>query len=81
MIRVKRAAGRLPLTRRYTVEFAPNADSEPHERQTLGRSAAVKRLEREVGIGDAWSFIHAADDAWNLEPADWAVEFEERPHP
>jgi hypothetical protein len=38
----------------------------------------VKRLEREVGIGDAWSFIHAADDAWNREPADWAVEFDER---
>jgi hypothetical protein len=80
MIRVKRAASRLPLTRRYTVEFAPNADLEPHERQTLCRSAAVKRLEREVGVGDAWSFIHAADDAWNLEPADWAVEFDER-HP
>jgi hypothetical protein len=80
MIRVKRAASRLPLFRRYTVEFAQNADSEPHDRRTLGRSAAVNRLERELGIGDAWSFIHAADDAWNLEPADWAVEFEER-HP
>ena len=81
MIRVKRAASRLPLIRRYTVEFALSADSEPHERRTLGRSAAVKRLERVLGVGDAWSFIHAADDAWNLEPSDWAVEFEERPHP
>jgi hypothetical protein len=31
-----------------------------------------------LALAEAWSFIHAGDDAWNREPADWAAEFDER---
>jgi hypothetical protein len=30
-----------------------------------------------LGIGDAWSFVDAADDAWQRGERGWAVEFEE----
>jgi hypothetical protein len=40
------------------------------------RGAAVRRLEREVGTGDAWSFLRAADHAWDEGDRSWAVEYQ-----
>jgi hypothetical protein len=80
MIRVRRIGRALPPFRTYELEFAPDATSPAIERLTARRGAAVKRLERALGVGDAWSFIDAADRAWNEGSTTWAVEFEERSH-
>jgi hypothetical protein len=64
MIRIRRVESGLPLTRSYELQFAPDADATPTETVTVRRGLAVRRLERELGTGDAWSFIIAADGAW-----------------
>lgn len=77
MIRVKRVGGGVSFLRTYDLEFAP-APAAPASEQLNGvrRGAAVKRLERVVGTGDAWSFIEAADHAWDVGERSWAVEYQ-----
>jgi hypothetical protein len=41
------------------------------------RGGAVRQLERLVGVGDAWSFISAADRAFAEGSSSWAVEYDE----
>jgi hypothetical protein len=76
VIRVRRVNSGLPLVCAYELEFAANEIASPTERANLRRGAAVRRLERDVGTGDAWSFITAADRAWDAKRATWAVEYE-----
>jgi hypothetical protein len=40
-------------------------------------TSPVGLLQPVLGIGDAWSFVDAADDAWQRGERGWAVEFEE----
>ena len=65
MIRIRRISAGLPVLRKYEIEFAPNSTTEPTEAITLRRGSAVRRLERDLGTGDAWSFVDAADRAWD----------------
>jgi hypothetical protein len=78
MIRVKRVGGgNVGFLRTYDLEFEPSAPSAPSElHQSMRRGAAIKRLERDVGTGDAWSFVDAADRAWDAGERDWAVEYQ-----
>ncbi len=77
MIRVRRVEGGLPFARSYEIEFAPLPGAPATERLARARrSAAVRRLEREVGAGDAWSFLRAADRAWDEGDRSWAVEYQ-----
>jgi hypothetical protein len=43
----------------------------------VGRGTAVRDLEKLVGVGDAWSFINAADRAFSEGSSSWAVEYNE----
>lgn len=77
MIRVRRVASPLPLLRFYEIEFAPSLTAPATERLArVRRGAAVRRLEGEVGTGDAWSFLRAADRAWDEGDHTWAVEYQ-----
>lgn len=68
----------LPLVRRYELELpGPPGDLRVTERVIARRGAAVRRLEKIVGIGDAWSFINEADRQWSAGNPGWAVEFDE----
>lgn len=74
MIRVRRVAGAVPLLRLYELQIAGSiADSRT---TTARRGIAVRRLEKEVGTGDAWSFLRVADVAWDRGDRSWAVEYE-----
>jgi len=72
-IRVRRVHSALPLVRRYELHIQPNG--EPVQRVVLRRGSAVRRLERLLGIGDAWAFIRAADAHWAAGESA-AVEYE-----
>lgn len=77
MIRVKRVGGGVSFLRTYDLEFAPASDAPAAERlEGMRRGTAVRRLERVVGTGDAWSFIEAADRAWDEGKRSWAVEYQ-----
>jgi hypothetical protein len=73
VIRVRRVSSSLPLVRMYEVEV------EGH-RERQRRGVAVRRLEKVLGIGDAWSFIDAADRSWSEGSRSWAVEYESVQH-
>lgn len=75
MIRVRRADSDLPFMRAYEIEFASTPTEPAAERIARARrDTAVRRVERAVGTGDAWSFIEAADRAWDAGDRSWAVE-------
>lgn len=77
MIRVRRVESGLPFVRSYEIEFAPSPAEPATERLARARrGAAVRRLEREVGTADAWSFLRAADHAWDEGDRSWAVEYQ-----
>jgi hypothetical protein len=77
MIRVRRVDSGLPFVRRYELEFAANETDTATERiRRVRRGAAVRRLELVIGTGDAWSFIEAADRAWDDGKTSWAVEYQ-----
>ena len=68
VIRVRRVESRLPWVRTYEIELGATTTA-------VRRGTAVRRLERALGIGDAWAFIHAADRAWDVGDRSWAVEY------
>jgi hypothetical protein len=76
MIRIRRIGSGTPLSRTYEVQFAPSEAAPPTETAKLRRGAAVRRLERDLGTADAWSFIKAADEAWDAHDTGWAVEYQ-----
>jgi hypothetical protein len=78
MIRVRRVPSSTPLVKRYELQFRSiGQDGEIADDLTLRRGMAVRRLERVIGVGDAWSFLHEADRQWAAGNRGWAVEFEE----
>lgn len=76
MIRVRRIESRFRLIRRYELELAPTKIRAATERLTVRRGEGVRRLEQIIGVGDAWSFLDAADHAWESGSKAWAVEYE-----
>jgi hypothetical protein len=76
VIRIRRVTTGLPFLRTYELQFAASATEQPRESVKLHRGAALRRLERDIGTGDAWSFITAADQAWRAGDQAWAVEYE-----
>lgn len=79
MIRIRRTATRIRLARRYELELQLSTEPKSEwSRLTMGRGGIVRRLEPILGVGDAWSFVTAADEAWGRGDIGWAVEFEER---
>jgi signal recognition particle GTPase len=79
MIRVRRVDSGFPLVRAYQIELAATHTAPASEHiERIRRGAAVRRLERVVGTGDAWSFIEAADRAWDEGNRSWAVEYQSR---
>ena len=71
---------RLPWPRIYDVQVEGHGDDYAGR---LRRGQAVRRLERAIGVGDAWAFIAQADKDRNAAARDaWAVEYDgavERP--
>lgn len=78
MIRVRRMRSANPLLRKYELQFSSSTEGSVSEHLVLRRGSAVRRLERDVGVGDAWSFIDEADRKWSEGSSGWAVEYEER---
>jgi hypothetical protein len=70
VIRVRRVRSRLPLVRSYELDLAEKS-------MRVRRGTALRHLEKSVGIGDAWSFINAADRAFSEGSSSWAVEYDE----
>ena len=71
MIRVRRIAPRLGFIRSYELEL------DGHQLRA-SRSRAMRHLQSLVGAADAWSFIVAADRAFDEGSASWAVEYEQK---
>jgi hypothetical protein len=69
VIRVRRVASRFGFIRSYELEFDGRS-------LRASRSRAVRHLQSLVGIGDAWSFIVAADRTFDEGSSSWAVEYE-----
>jgi hypothetical protein len=76
MIRIRRVPPGVPFLRTYELQFAASATERSGESIKLRRGAALRRLERDIGTGDAWSFISAADQAWRAGDQAWAVAYE-----
>ena len=77
MIRVRRVGGNLPFLRTYDLEFAPGPGAPATQRlEGVRRGSAVRHLETVLGTGDAWSFVEAADRAWDEGNRSWAVEYQ-----
>jgi hypothetical protein len=75
LIRLRRVESGLLRSRRYELHYAPTKDGPPTEVGVRRRSATVGRLKDLIGTGDAWAFIHVADDAWEAgERGGWPVE-------
>jgi hypothetical protein len=67
----------VPIGRKYEVQYEPRLDGREGWRRTT--RAPVGVLQPLLGTGDAWSFVKAADAAWDKGERGWAVEFEEEP--
>jgi hypothetical protein len=70
VIRVRRLPAQFLKRRRYEVEFT---DPEGGEGWTKVTSTPVTLIDEYVGVGDAWSVVGAADDAWDGDVGDWVV--------
>lgn len=67
---------RLPPTgilrrKRYEVEF-PSSDERFGPSYTV-TTTPVTAIDKIVGVGDAWTLVHAADDAWKGESGRWVT--------
>ena len=70
MIRVRRLPPQLLKRRRYEVEFTDPAGGDGWTKVT---STPVTLIDKYVGVGDAWSVVGAADEAWDGEVGKWVV--------
>jgi hypothetical protein len=70
VIRVRRVRSRVPFVHSYELDLAGRSIR-------ARRGTAVRHLEKRVGLGDAWSFINAADRAFSEGSSSWAVEYDE----
>ena len=62
MIAVRRVPSVIPLLRLYEVHDSGRTGT-TGESSVSCRGSAVRRLEKIVGVGDAWALINAADRA------------------
>ena len=75
MIKVRRIESKGLFSRTYEVELLPHGWPDLAQRHVTRVPNSI--LEPLIGVGDAWSFVHAADREWKKGNRDWAVEFEE----
>jgi hypothetical protein len=69
MIRLRRIpASGLLRRRRYEVEIVEAGESTPRREIT---TTPVTLIDKYIGVGDAWSVVHAADDAWDGRSGEW----------
>ncbi len=76
MIRLRR----IPPTgllrrRRYEIEF-PAVDQSSSPRREI-TSTPVTVIDRQVGVGEAWTLVHAADAAWDGQSGEWVTLLDE----
>lgn len=72
MIRLRRVPPRGILRRKlYEIELPPQSVSGASTREVT--RTPVTRIEQTLGVGDAWTLVHAADDAWDGESGDWVT--------
>jgi hypothetical protein len=69
MIRNRRLPPSLFRRRRYEVALIRDASSAPE--WTRVTSTPVTLIDRHLGVGDAWSVVQAADDAWDGDVGEW----------
>jgi hypothetical protein len=72
MIRLRR----LPPTgllhrKRYEIEFPSASGTGSPTRKVT--TTPVTAIDQVVGVGDAWTLVHAADDAWDGESGQWVT--------
>lgn len=66
MVRIRRVKSGLLRPRRYEVELVEGG----HRTVTRTRTP-VTELGGQLGVGDAWSLVHAADEAWEKGDRRW----------
>lgn len=71
MIQIRRLPSKCFRRRQYEVQFIPDPHNQPE--WTRITSSPVTLLDAHLGVGDAWSVIHAADRAWNGGVGEWIV--------
>jgi hypothetical protein len=70
VIRLRRIAPRGLLRRpRYEIEFPAAVPSDVPRREET--STPVTAIDPYVGVGDAWTLVHAANDAWDGQAGEW----------
>ncbi|MGH2350767.1 MAG: hypothetical protein ACRDJN_04035, partial [Chloroflexota bacterium] len=57
--------------RRYEIEFPPDAKFGSTKREVTATPVTV--IDRYLGVGDAWTLVHAADAAWNGHSGEWVT--------
>jgi hypothetical protein len=65
MIRIRRLPPRGLRRRIYEIGFTPTGETVPT--WTRVTSAPVTLIDPHLGVGDAWSLVHAADNVWDGE--------------
>lgn len=76
IIRVRRIASRAPLVRRYEIQLLSASTNGALISNVLRRGFAVRFLESEFGLGDAWTFVSEADKVWLSGERGWAVDLD-----
>lgn len=51
----------------YEIEFSTSSRGNLRMRSTM----PVFEMEQELGVGDAWALVHAADQAWDGHSGEW----------
>lgn len=70
MIRIRRCSPRGVLRRpRYEVEFVDSGGRVTQHRET---TTPVTMIDPYVGVADAWSLVHASDEAWSRSSDEWS---------
>lgn len=70
MIRLRRLPPRSVLRRKlYEVEFPSSTEGGVPSRKVT--TTPVTRVDKFLGVGDAWALVHAADEAWDGESGTW----------
>ncbi len=77
MIRIRHIPPKVPFWRLYEVELSPHGWPDGTRRHVTRSPNSL--LERILGFGDAWAFVHEADSQWANGKRGKAVEYEEDP--
>lgn len=71
MIRIRRLPPQRFRRRRYEVHFISSAGQAPESIRIT--STPVHLIDPYLGVGDAWSVVRAADEAWDAGSGRWVV--------